>query len=187
MSVSGKDRQKAFLAAYRVTASITAASHACRMERDLHYRWLKESKEYREAFEAAKEEAAQTLEDEAVRRAKEGVFEPNVFKGQFCYPESAYLEDTETGKRKLKAGAKPLGVHKYSDTLLVTLLKGFRPDKYRDNFKGEVALTGSVEVKLDEQKLKALTDDELDRLAEIARKLAASEPDRSGTETPIPE
>jgi hypothetical protein len=181
--VSSQDRAKAFLAAYRVTASITGAAKAAHMERDLHYRWLKEDENYRKAFDQAKEEAAQSLEDEAVRRATEGDFEPNVFKGKFCYAESDYVEDLE-GKITLKRGAKPLGIYRRSDTLLQFLLKGLRPEKYRDSFKGELTVAASVEVKLEEQKLKALTDDELERLIAITTKLAAVDPDDGGSGTP---
>lgn len=125
----GISKQTAFLAAFRITASITAAAAACKIERQLHYRWLAEP-EYVTAFAQAKEEAAQTLEDEAVRRAKEGVEEPVIWKGEFCY------ERDSRGRRRLK---KPLFVRKHSDALMIFLLKGFRPDKYRESFKAELS------------------------------------------------
>ncbi len=180
--MKAEQRQGAFLAAYRLTASITAAARACKIERDLHYRWMKE-KEYREAFLEAQDQAAQTLEDEAVRRAHEGVFEPNVYRGQFAYAQSDYVED-ESGAFKLKRGAKPLGVFRQSDQLLQFLLKGLRPDKYRDSFKGDVTVAVSGEVSLETQKLAVLTDDELARLIEIAAKLTAAEPTAGGGTPP---
>lgn len=124
-------KRDAFLAAFKLTASITKAAAAAKCERGLHYRWLDDA-EYREAFEAAKEEAAQSLEDEAVRRAYEGVLEPLVYQGEFTYERDA------KGRRKLK---KPLGIRKYSDALMMFLLKGFKPDKYRE--RGSVELTGA--------------------------------------------
>jgi hypothetical protein len=163
-------KQKAFLAAYAATASITAAARAARIDRTSHYLWLQDSKGYPEAFAAAGEQAAQTLEDEAVRRANEGVFEPNVFKGQFTYGPEAFTKDAE-GRTTLKRGAKPLGIWKYSDTLLQFLLKGLRPEKYRDTWKGEISIPDGVKISPDAAALATLTDEQLDHLAEIAAKL----------------
>jgi hypothetical protein len=128
-----------FLAAFRVTASITLAAKACKCERGLHYRWL-ESPAYAAKFEDAKEEAAQTLEDEAVERATRGVFEPTVYQGEFTYP---WIEkvDKETGEVTKKRSKTPVGTWKKSDAVLMFLLKGFKPDKYRE--RGSVEVTGA--------------------------------------------
>ena len=76
---------------------------------------LKEDPEFKTAYEAAGEEAVQVLEDEAIRRAYEGV------------------------ERPVSQGGKKVGVvQEYSDTLLIFLLKGARPNKYRDNVRQEV-------------------------------------------------
>ena len=72
----------------------------------MHYRWLANAS-YKKAFAAAQDEAAQLLEDEAVRRATEGVLEPVFYQGEEC-------------------GA----VRRYSDGLMQFLLRGFRPQKY---------------------------------------------------------
>jgi len=98
-----KSTQAAFLAAYRTCASVTKAAQAAGMDRSHHYVWLRDDDEYLVAFEAAKEQATQTLEDEAVRRAFEGIDDPIVWQGQICGT-----------------------VKRYSDTLLIFLLKGLR-------------------------------------------------------------
>jgi len=67
------------------------------------------------AWDEALEIATGSLELEARRRAQKGVLEPVYYKGK-------------------KVGA----VRKYSDTLLIFLLKAHRPDKYRDNVRHEV-------------------------------------------------
>lgn len=141
-------KARAFLAAFRVTASITRSAEAAGIARDLHYRWLKDSKGYAAAFAEARVQAGQALEDEAVRRAHEGVFVPNVWKGGFTYAESEYEVDAEasTERRKvyrLKDGAKPLGVIEYSDTLLLALMKGALPDKYRERAAVEIPGSGN--------------------------------------------
>jgi len=113
--------QLAFLAAYSATCNVSRAAKSSKIDRCTHYAWLKENEQYREAFADAKEQAADTLEDEAVRRAHEGV-------------ERAA---TVAGKREL--------VREYSDTLLIFLLKGMRPEKYRE--RSEVKMPG-LEAKL---------------------------------------
>jgi hypothetical protein len=77
---------------------------------------------YRAAFEEAAVVAGQALEDEAVRRAKEGYDEPLFYQGQ------------------------PTGytIRRYSEGLLMMVLKGWRPERYRDKtvtHKGEVTLS----------------------------------------------
>lgn len=101
--------QRAFLAAYAETCSIAKAAMAAEMSRHNHYRWIEENEEYAASFRAAKEKAADALEDEAVRRAYEGVEKPV----------------TVAGEREV--------IREYDTTLLIFLLKGMRPDKYREN------------------------------------------------------
>ena len=88
------------------------ACEAAEVGRSSHYRWL-DDPEYREAFDLAKEDAADILEAEAKRRAVEGVEEP-------------------AGWYKGEAGGV---VRKYSDTLLIFLLKGLRPEVYRERME----------------------------------------------------
>jgi hypothetical protein len=96
------------------------AAQAAGVHRSRHYDWLKKDPAYVSAFVAAQDEAVQALEDEAVRRAYEGVEKPVTVAGQREF------------------------VREYSDTLLIFLLKGARPQKYRDNFN----MSGGVQVDL---------------------------------------
>ncbi len=98
-----------FLKAYIQTASISRAAIVAKIDRGRHYQWLKEDPDYKEAFEEAQEVAIQGLEDEAIRRAYEGVDEP------------VYQQGEQVGT-----------IRRYSDTLMIFLLKAFRPGKYRD-------------------------------------------------------
>jgi hypothetical protein len=77
-----------------------------------------ESEAYRAAFEFAEIRATRTLEDEAVRRAHEGVRKAVRYKGK--------VVGTET---------------EYSDMLLLALLKGGNRKKFGD--RSQVALTGA--------------------------------------------
>lgn len=67
------------------------------------------------AWDEALEEACDLLEAEARRRGVEGIDKP------------VYHE-----------GVKVDTIKQYSDTLLIFLLKGARPHKYRDNHRHEV-------------------------------------------------
>jgi hypothetical protein len=115
-----KKREK-FLAAYRELGIIRDAAKVANIARATVYRWL-DDETFRAQFEEAKEEAIEKLEREAVRRACEGVDKPIYYKGQ--------LVDT---------------VREYSDTLLIFLLKGLRPDKYAERVKQDVNATFTIE------------------------------------------
>ena len=112
-------KKRAFLAAYSICASVSRASRLAEIDRTNHYLWIKEDSDYVGAFEEANLQACQALEDEATRRAHEGVEEPVWYQGEQCG-----------------------SVLKYSDTLMIFLLKGRMPEKYRENIKSEVNLAG---------------------------------------------
>jgi hypothetical protein len=116
---------RAFLAAYRETAQVEKAAAAAKIDKGMHYRWLRKSADYRKAFERVQDEAAQHLEDEAVRRATEGVLEPVFYQGEKC-------------------GA----VRRYSDGLMQFLLRGFRPLKYSSRSEITGPGGGPLEVSL---------------------------------------
>lgn len=104
-----------FLAALAKTGNKTQAAAAARINRTTPLAWfalhpeLTELKrEWDEAVAAAIDSSMDLLEKEARRRAETGVLEP-VFQG---------------GKR---VGT----IRRYSDTLLIFLLNGGRPEKYR--------------------------------------------------------
>jgi hypothetical protein len=102
--------QRAFLAAFGETGNIRLACMIAKVGRSSHYRWMDESPSYRDAFEVAREDSADLLEAEARRRAVEGVEKP-------------------TGWHQGKPGGY---VREYSDLLLIFLLKGARPETYKD-------------------------------------------------------
>lgn len=150
--LNGNAKATAFLAAYKLTASITKASAAAKIDRALHYQWLKTSEGYRQAFALAKTEAAQVLEDEAVRRATEGVKEPIFYQG------------------------RPVGViQRYSDGLMQFLLRGFLPDKYSQRVSAELSGPGGGPIPVTNPGLATLTDDELVGLIAVTQKLERAE------------
>lgn len=114
-------KKGAFLAAVSTCGNISAAARLSDCHRDSHYSWMNDDPDYPDLFEAAMEEAGDYLEAEARRRGFAGVTEPVFYQGVVC------------GE-----------VRKYSDTLLIFLLKGAKPEKYRERF--ETVTTGKVEV-----------------------------------------
>jgi len=137
----GKLRQRAFLAAFRETGSVTVAARAARVSKNAHVKWMKDP-EYAAEFEKARAEAAQSLEDEAVRRAREGWKEPVFYRGKIC----GYT-------------------HRYSDPLLMFLLRGWQPARYRD--RTEISGPEGGPIRIDQKVValaKVLTVDELNEL-----------------------
>jgi hypothetical protein len=91
-------------------------------DRMSHYHWLREYPDYRAAFERAREPAADVLEDEAVRRAVEGVEKPVTVAGQ-----------------------KEL-IREYSDQVLMFLLKGRRRAVFGDKSDDTLKVEGELSV-----------------------------------------
>lgn len=129
-------RRKAFLAAFAVTASVHAAGKAAGIDPCQHYRWMQKDPAYAAEFEAAVQQAAQVIEDEAVRRAIHGVEEPVVYRGAFTTIQVRDPNTNQfTGERRI------LTLNKKSDALLQTLLKAWLPRKYRETIEANVTTT----------------------------------------------
>jgi Protein of unknown function (DUF3102) len=100
-------RQAAFLAAFRVMPLVAKAARAAQISRRRHYHWLAADPEYRRVFEETAQLVYGQIHDEAVTRAVEGWLEPVFYQGRPC-------------------GV----VRRYSDSLLMLLLKLKMPEKY---------------------------------------------------------
>jgi hypothetical protein len=176
----GLPKKPAFLAAYVRTASITKAARAARIERQLHYRWLADDPDYPKQFQAAQTEAAQLLEDEAIRRAHEGIVKPLVYKGRFTYKSRPKKNADgslvqENGKPVYEDYGAPLAIREYSDGMMMFLLRGFMPNKYKENASLELSGPGGGAIPLTDPRLGELSDEELDTLINVARKLTPAE------------
>ena len=111
---SDKDlHQKRFLECFEVSCSIQKAARWANIHRQTHYDWLRKDATYPARFAEARERATQTLEDEAVRRAVEGVRRPVLYRGKQVYIQGEPLFEIE-----------------YSDQLLIRLLEAYNPEKY---------------------------------------------------------
>lgn len=120
--------QQAFLAVLREGGNVRLACDAAQIDRKTAYRRREANADFAAAWDGALEEAADLLEAEAWRRAYDGWDEP--------------VYGRLSGK---DAGEGEIGVvRKYSDSLMQTLLKGHKPEKYRE--RQEVEYKGKIEV-----------------------------------------
>jgi hypothetical protein len=110
---TAKKREK-FLAALSETGNVSRAAQLAGIGRQTVYTHKKSDTEFSKAWDAALDEAADLLEEEARRRAYAGVEEPVYYQGK-----------------------RVDLIRKYSDTLMIFLLKGCRPEKYADHRRVE--------------------------------------------------
>ena len=148
------EKLTAFCAALAETCNVGRACTAIGISRYTAYLWRKDIPEFAERWDEALKAGVLALEDEAHRRAFEGVEDPLTHQGSFTYLYRVVRD--EEGNPVLGDDGKPLqepvvdeqgnhkvaSVRKYSDTLAIFLLKAHNPDKYRENSK--VELTGHL-------------------------------------------
>lgn len=136
--VSAREKQRnqgAFLAALRESGNITRSAAAVGIDRGQHYDWLETDPTYPERAEEAFAAAADRLEEEARRRACDGLVRYKFRK------DGEPLRHPETGE--------PYFELEYSDPLLICLLKAAKPTKYRDRKEVSGPGGGPVEFTLD--------------------------------------
>lgn len=123
-----------FLDALARCGNISLASRAAGLSRPGLYARRERDAEFAQEWDEAIRTATDTLEAEAWRRARDGV------------PE--YLV---TGKGLvLDKNGEPVMQNRYSDSLLTTLLKAHKPERYRERSTVEMNVTGSLAERLDE-------------------------------------
>lgn len=113
----------AFLRELASTCNVTKAVEKAGIERSTAYEASADDEAFAEMWARAKAIGAEVLEDEAVHRACEGWDEPSIYQG--------------------KVGDS---VRKFSDTLLIFLLKGAMPEKYRERHESKVEQSGTMTV-----------------------------------------
>ena len=137
-----------FLAELAEGHTVKAATVLAKIGHTAVYERREKDPVFAQAWAEALEQGTQVLEEEARRRALVGVTEPVFYKGEVC------------GE-----------VQKYSDTLLIFMLKARRPEVYRERFD----VSGNV-------KHEHITIDAID--AEIAR-LSAEHKERAALDEAV--
>lgn len=115
-------RKKAlYLEAFSGLGNLSAASRVSGISRQDHYLWVKKDPQYVADFLEAQEKAIDALETEARRRAVDGT------------------------ERPVYQGGELVGtIREYSDTLLIFLLKGARPERYRERYDIQITPTDAI-------------------------------------------
>ena len=136
LAETSRPKRDAFLAAYAILGNKTRAAEAAGCDRHMHLYWLEHDHAYPVLFDKAHREATERLTEEARRRAVDGVDEPVFYKGDECG-----------------------SIRRYSDTLLIFLMKGAMPETYRERYEVSGPDGGPVRIVRD------LTDAELEAIA----------------------
>lgn len=128
------ERQRIFLECYVVAPSLNRAVRLAEergvpIPRSQPGKWSKDNESFRRAFQKAKKQALRYLEEEARRRAVEGIRKKKFYKGE-------PIIDPVTGNQYEET--------EYSDAMLMFLLKCQLPEKYGD--KSKLELSGSLDL-----------------------------------------
>ena len=118
-------KERSFLAHLADGRTIRYACVASGLARSSVYERRESHPDFATAMDEARLAGAEIMEDEAFRRAVEGYDKPIVHQGLI----------TATARE-------------YSDTLLIFLLKGALPDKYRERVDSHVTGTVQADVKI---------------------------------------
>ena len=119
---------KAFLNALARTGNVAGSAELVGMSRAAAYKARRTNKRFAAKWEEAIDVATDAMELEARRRGMSGVAEPVYYQGQ------------QVGH-----------VQKYSDVLLIFLLKAHRPEKYRDHHVVETSAPGGGPIQVEHQ------------------------------------
>jgi len=126
------EKQLIFLDELKKTCNVAGSARVIDVGVNTIYSRKKRDPDFAKLMEEAMEEAVLNLEGEAYRRAKEGVRKPVYYKGAVVGHQQ-----------------------EYSDTLMVTLLKGNLPEKYATNHNIELTGKegGAIEINQTKSKL----------------------------------
>lgn len=140
--------QKKFLVEFALCGNVLRSANKARITRRTVYLWLETDAEFKKLYELAREDAIDALEEEARRRAHDGYLKP------------VYQQGEMVGQ-----------IREFSDTLMVLLLKGHKPETYKDR----VEQSGKVKVQPEPQlDTSVYTLEELETLKALIEKQPAA-------------
>lgn len=158
--VTPKKREQ-FLSSLAETANVRAAAAKTKIARGTWYDLRARDADFKAQWDKAVELGTDAFEDEAVRRAHQGVDKPVFYQGKRCG-----------------------SIREYSDTLLIFMLKARRPEKYRDNSSVEIGGKGDKPIPI-EIATATLTPEE--RAARVVELLCLAQARRDAGERPAEE
>ena len=136
-----RERQNRFVKALAETGIVSAAVAIAGTSRTRVYELRKHDLGFASAWDEAEEQAADALEAEAWRRAVDGVPEPLISAGRVVRDDDG----------------QPLAIRRYSDNLLLALLKARRPEKFKDRAVVEHDIADGLADRLEAARQRALT------------------------------
>lgn len=157
-----KVMQDEFLKVFISTSSLAEATRILGFPKGCHGRWMAKYPEYVEEFYLARDAIADSLEAEAIRRARDG-YERPIFQG-----------GVEVGRETV-----------YSDSLLSLLLKGFKPDRYRERVSVINDAAVDAQIKELEERLRAKGIDP-DKVVEAKTQEVSAEPSPASSDAGPP-
>lgn len=131
-----------FFVAFADSGLVKDACSFAGISRQTAYEERKTNPHFAERWEDVEEDTTQQMEREAIRRGMEGVAEPVIFKGE------------DTG----------ISIQKYSDTLLIFMLKARRPETYRERV--DVKHEGTIRTEVGVAVPKDASSDDLNAVAD---------------------
>lgn len=144
-----RDWHQTFIEGFEDSGLVNEACRLAGIGRATAYRHRQADEDFALAWHDAEEKLVDQMEREAYRRAAEGVDEPIFYKGQ-----------------------EIATVKKYSDTLLIFLLKARKPEVFREQFdhriSGQIKTSGTTD----------LSQLDLDEAQELKRLLAKAQPEK---------
>jgi hypothetical protein len=135
-------RKQLFLEALAARGNVTAAAEAAGVSRACAYLTRQNDDAFAKAWEEAEEVAADRLEAEAWRRGVEGIEEPVI----------------SLGKVVQGADGEPLIIRRYSDAVLLALLRAHRPEKYRERSSVEIDVSDKLWERLEAARQRAIAN-----------------------------
>jgi hypothetical protein len=150
-------RKRAYLVALSMTPRFEMAAHIAGVSSMTGYKWRRDGDaDFQEAYQLAREIAIERAESEAWRRAIDGTVE-DVY--------GSLGSDPNTGK---SVGTGIIGQKRnHSDNLMMFMLKGHRPDKYRERFEHSGPNGGPMQVQAIDPR--ALSTETLQRILDEAK------------------
>jgi hypothetical protein len=156
-----RERRQRFLTALAETGIVSAAVTIAATSRTRVYELRKRDAGFAAARDEAEERSADSLEAEAWRRGVDGVPEPLVSAGKLVCDDDG----------------QPLAIRRYSDHLLLALLKARRPEKFKDRAVVEHDVSDNLVDRLEAARQRALAASpaiQLERKEDMKRRGLAS-------------
>jgi hypothetical protein len=175
-----KAKQQQFLDALSGCVSIKEACCISGIPRSTIYLWRDTNKRFKKLLDLANDDANDTIDDEIIRRGKDGVEEPLISMGKLVYREEMLRDDDgnpllDKRGHPIMEPVEQIKVRKYSDSLLLALAKS-RMKKYRDRVDLDLleqintSTGGALSINT-----KDLTSEELALLKQIGQNVKARE------------